>query len=339
MTVLSRPALKTAIRIAVTIAFVYFVNRSIHVTDIIHLIRSIHTLPVFTAIILGIGSFFFQILRWQVILRSHNLPGSFMIALKTMFRGFLLAFITPGRIGELFRAVHIDSRRHFATVVAVIEERSFAVGVTVLAGMGCMIAQRAFYNLPFFMPVIVASVLLAIAASALVIAMYSGEALCPERVRLSARFGRLFDYLRRIKSLPFFRLFMLSAGAHLLLLVQTALLFGMFGSQDFGRNFVAAGQAFSFMLLLPFFIANIGLREYSFSLFLTRLSSGYPDVSAIQGIALGVATTILFINIIIPAAVGLIWIYTDKRALTATATNLRASSREAENPYSTVDTK
>ena len=313
---LSKPPVKWAIRIAVTAVFVALVNKSIRASDILLLVHRIHFWPLCGAVIIGAGSFFFQILRWRLILRSHALPCSIMVSLKTLLRGCLLAFITPGRIGELFRAVHIDSKRHYATMVAVVEERSFAVITTVAAGILCIIAQAVVSTSPLFIPLIIASIIFIAIFTVMMTEMISRGVLFKKSGRFPMYYDRVIEYLHRIRSLPFLPLALLSAGAHLLLLLQTALLFHMFGSGDIGRNIIAAGQAFSFMLLLPFFIANIGLREYAFSLFLARLSPDPGIVSEIGTIAFGVATFILFINLIFPALIGLLWMYTERNVLT-----------------------
>jgi hypothetical protein len=72
----------------------------------------------------------------------------------------------------------------------------------------------------------------------------------------------------------------------------------MFGSRDFQANILAAGQSYAFMLFFPFFIANMGIREYAFGMFL-----GGALVPAAFGASMG----ILAINIVLPALLGLGW--------------------------------
>ncbi|MBN1308583.1 MAG: flippase-like domain-containing protein [Chitinispirillaceae bacterium] len=326
---LSRSPIKATIRIAVTVVFVMFVNRSIGKSDILRLSGRVHPLPVFLALILGAASFFFQMLRWRLILRAHGFPCSLMVSLKTMLRGCLLAFITPGRIGEFFRTMPIDGRRHIAGVLAVVEERSFAVATTALAGGACLIAQALWYASPLFLPLVIALMVFLAAVALLIAALYKGETLLNRSNRFTKLSGRPVDYLKRIRSRPFPQLMALSAGAHLLLLLQTALLFRMYGSGDFGRTMIAAGQSFFFMLLLPVFIANIGLREYSFALFLSRLSAPSDIGLEVGSIALAASTSILLINIIFPAIIGLIWMYHEKKSVSEA--NCRHRTR---NPHS-----
>jgi flagellar biogenesis protein FliO len=61
---------------------------------------------------------------------------------------------------------------------------------------------------------------------------------------------------------------------------------------------------------MPFFVANIGVRELSFSVFLKKLEAA-PQPAAI---AFGVSGLILLINIILPAILGLIWMLKGNRS-------------------------
>ena len=86
----------------------------------------------------------------------------------------------------------------------------------------------------------------------------------------------------------------------------------MFGSEGFFDTMIASGQAYSFMLFFPFFIANMGIREYSFRMF---LGCGRPPgaISGLSRLAFGASTVILIVNIILPALIGLIWWIIEKR--------------------------
>lgn len=312
LSILSKQPQKTIIRVAITAGFVYAVNKNLGLPEITGLLRNLSPLSLLGAFLLGAGSLFLQVLRWQVILESHTLPSNHHITMKTMFRGFLLAFITPGRIGELFRAVSIDQKRHLASVVAVMEDRTFAVVFTLGTGIICTVLHGSFFGKSIFYPhLYVASVFLLLFLTVCFMMRKSGNFI--ERHHLIARFTFLEAYFQRLRELPLIRLILYSAGAHGLLLLQTSLVLTMFGAERFVDNIVVAGQAFSFMVFIPLFIANIGLREYAFAFFLKHFTDSVHNGISVNSIALGSATVILIINIVIPALIGLIWLYTDKK--------------------------
>jgi hypothetical protein len=84
----------------------------------------------------------------------------------------------------------------------------------------------------------------------------------------------------------------------------------MLGAKGWFTNCIVAGQAYMQMLFLPFFVANVGVREYSFGLYLRQLSGG----NNVDVIAFGVSGFILFVNIILPALVGLLWFFFDRNS-------------------------
>ena len=308
-----RPPVKILLRILLTLLFVLLVNKGISGADLYALAGNLHPVLLVSAVFLGALSFYLQLLRWQVILTVHGLPSDSVTALRTMFRGNFLGFVTPGRMGELFRAVHIAPDRKAAGITATVEERFCAVVVTVGGGVCGMLAQRTIWGGPFFWPLVTSSVLFA-AGMVIIAAVAAGK--LHNLTGRSGWIGKISSVtgaLVRFRSFPLGRLTLLSVGVHLLLLLQTALLFIMFGNYPLPVMITVAAQAYSFMLLLPFFIANIGSREYSFSLFLSRMVDFQAETLSPGIVALGVATIILIINIILPAAIGLFWVYSEKK--------------------------
>lgn len=304
---LKKPGVQRSLRIVITVAFVVFVNKSLRRSDLVDLLKVVTWLPLLVASMLGVVSILLQVLRWQVILRAHGLPATFVDALRTMLWGFLLAFITPGRIGELLRGVALDGKRRMETIVAVVEDRSFAIACTLCAGAISMVLLWLLYKTAVprivFVPTLLVLVCLPVVAVAV---LTSGKRVGRQSV-LGSWIGSACTYGKRLLTLPLGRLLLLSTGIHLILLIQTALLMQMFSGWSLMQNGIIAGQVFSFMLFLPFFIANIGLREYAFTFFMHLV---HPDAAmlSVSVAALGISTTILIINIIAPAAVGLVWI-------------------------------
>ena len=313
-TLYSRPVFKHGFRGLLTVLFVILVNKSIARADVADLIRTVSPGMLAGVLMLGAGSFYFQVLRWRCILWMHAFPSSMGVAVRTMFRGFFLGFVTPGRLGELFRAIHLDPTRKLATAAATVEERLCAVVVTVVAGAVAMLVQIGVLHRPLFLPLVVASVFFTVMVLLALLFLKYGKATTPDD---TTPLGRVRSFLKnpeRGGKMPVFRLAGYSFAAHLLLLLQTGLLFFMFGERDFLINLLVAAQAYAFMLLLPFFIANIGLREFAFSFFLLRATTISTGELATGVVALGSATIILFVNIILPAAIGLIWGYLEKQA-------------------------
>lgn len=305
---------KWILRFGITTLFVVIVNKHVDVHQLFTLLQTAKISILCIVLLSGIAALFFQILRWQMILRFHDLPSTLTVAAKTMFRGFLLAFVTPGRVGELFRAIDLDPSRKMDTVLSVFEERFCGIAATVAAGLLALLYQLIVMGKEPFLPLFTALALAVLCPSMVLVLIRLKRLSFTPANHLLSRFAWLPAYLSRLHKLPFSPILSYSLIAHVLLLFQTALLFSMFGHFSIQEAVIAASQAYSFMLLLPFFIANIGLREYSFALFLAPFlhQSGTPVLPAV---ALGTATIILLCNIMLPAAAGLVWMYFGRKTV------------------------
>jgi hypothetical protein len=298
--ILNNGKVQTALRICGTLLFVYIVNRQVTWNDTRLLAGKIRLLPLLVAVALGVGGIMLQVVRWKMVLRSMGFHGAGNAALKSMLWGSFLAFITPGRLGEMFRALGIDPSRKAESVVAVAVDRYFALLVTLATGFlaGCAFTPvRWRYSLMFSL------------LTAILLVSYSLIRRGKIPLRLKGGFdlkvtGALFPRLLSRETLS---IHLISVLTHVALLLQTAVLLGMFGVPSIAAGLMVAAQAYALMIFLPFFIANAGLREYSFSLFLQQHHATAAAVAGIHPAALGVSAVILFINIIMPAAGGLAW--------------------------------
>ncbi len=289
-------------RIAITVFFFFLINKSISQADLKQLLHTINPLIVIAVLLSGIVGFYLQVIRWKYILQSRHLPCNGCIPLKTMLWGNLLGFLTPGRVGELFRGIGIDPARKSDSVVAVFIDRLLAILIVVLTGILFMIIQTVFLKIsPPLIEIISLELLVSLIIISLVIINVG-------YFRTKKIVSKAISLLSAIVHLLNVKIVTISILAHLFLILQTVLLFQMFGSPGWVFNSIIAGQSYLQMIFLPFSIANVGIREYSFGLFLKQTIANEES----EVIAFGVSSLILFINIILPAFIGLIWIIFDK---------------------------
>jgi len=288
-------------KIAMTGLVIYLVDKSLPKNHIVPLLKQMSIWPVTLAVLLGCGSFYFQVARWRIILRCAGIPVGRAAAWRTMLWGCLLAFITPGRTGEFFRGTGLPASKKGQTVYAVLVDKMFAGGATAVIGALCCGAFLGCNRpLPWGSWVIALGAALAVAGAAVVFGL-------GKHGRLKA----IGDHLPKMAGRSLGLALACSIAAQLLLLVQTAVLFAMFGRGFSGATIVAAGQAYAFMLFFPFFIANMGIREYAFGMFLAAPFSA--QTSTTPAVAFGASMGILAINLIAPALAGLAWWLVDKK--------------------------
>jgi hypothetical protein len=310
----SSAALRWAFRIGITAVFVVLVNKGVSKSQAAAIFGATKTPFILAALAFGLLSILFQILRWRAVLLALDFPVSFTSAFKTWAWGNLLAFITPGRVGEFGRALSLDPQRKADSVVAVTADKGFSVLATIIFGLAGMALQR-------FLCGTVPPRRLFIGMAAFLVISPIVWLLFRGAVRRGftgpGKLAKMFALLGRMKG----RWGVLFSGpiighsgaAHLAMLLQAAMLLAMFGSRSLTGNLVAGAESYAFMLFLPFFIANIGLREFSFGMLISSVplafSCGIDRASA----ALGVSTAILAINVIMPALAGVVVMLLDKR--------------------------
>jgi hypothetical protein len=232
-----------------------------------------------------------------------------------MLWGCLLAFVTPGRSGEFFRGISITSGNKATMIYAVFIEKIYAILITLIAGaLGAAFSWRTLRALQPAQKSILMCCGTVIAGITLVfgIHFFSGNKHVHVLKQLLPKNIPAFPFANFTKkTIP--PTILLSVAAHLVLLFQTAVLLDMFGNHAWAINMVIAAQAYSFMLFFPIFIANMGIREYSLSLFLGQFATSSGQPVQISGIAFGASMGILCINMILPALAGLLWWVGKKR--------------------------
>ncbi len=291
------------VRILLTVVFFVIVNKSISAGDVAKLAGSINPLYLAIAFLLSILGLYFQIARWKIVLKSVNLPYEKLIPLKTMLWGNFLGFMTPGRVGELFRSTGTNPQRKGDSVLSVIIDRLIAIMLVLICGCAAMMVQGLVYGKKLY---ILQSVALAVSAVAVFVLLFFRKV---HNNTLKKVLDRLPIVLQGLKNATDSRVILISIAAHACLLFQTAVLLSMFGLHDLVKNVVIAALAFTQMIFLPFSIANVGIREYSFGVYIRMLS---PE-NDVAGVAFGVSGIILFFNIILPALGGLLWFMLDLR--------------------------
>jgi len=299
---------KNLLKLGLTAFFVILVNRNLKQNDFRLIIGQIDPFTVLFALMLSLFSFYFQLVRWQQILKSQSMPCHIRIAAKSMLVGFFLAFLTPGRIGELFRGIGIFAQQKTVSVLAVIIERFYGIFLTVIFGIISVIIQFFSFKKgsPLYFEILLIISFLLFCLSGPLLGIISRKN--PDIKLLRPLFDMTKLFVSRLHTLPSMHLIFFSALSHLCLILQTAVLLGMFGSGSFLKNCIIAGQSYALMLFMPFFVANIGVRELSFSLFLKKLETASSEVHQATVIAFGVSGLILLINVILPAVFGLLWL-------------------------------
>jgi hypothetical protein len=295
-------------KIAVTAAFVVIANKTVNWSHCAGVLRGLSPVDIAIAVLLSAAGIFLGAKRWENVMDILGAGRGIGPALRTYLWGNTLAFITPGRV--------IAAARIAYTVWAVLMDKVLIFAALLAWTVAGTAVQYLLFRVlpPFWF--VAAQGVCAAAGAAVVVAAFVAPA---RRVTETGYAGRVRAFTRSLASCSGLRSIAYSLAAHFTLLFQTALIVRMLGMQGFTKCVCAAAQAYFFMALFPVFIANMGIREYSFARFLRLLRPETAGQSSIESIALGASLIILLANIVLPALAGLVW--TLGNALTKKARN------------------
>ncbi len=275
------------VKIILTVSFIYFVNSAVSFEEFNW--SSLFTIKTLTIALAGaLISLIFQIERWYLLLKHFNCQFNRKDATVSFLEGSMLAFITPGRAGELLRGYTLNyvSKKEGATAVLI--ERAIAVAIpftiSLLLLSSLNIKADKFNWLQIYQKGITASGVLSIL---LLIFL-------PQIIKFFSH--------KKATSLSI-KLILLSLVNFFTLIIQTSLLLNQFIGVSVKNGLIVAAQSYSAVQFMPVTVANMGVREFYYSLFSKLVSPSLATITQ-EGV-LSVSILIVIFNIILPALPGL----------------------------------
>lgn len=293
------------IQFGITLIFVILVNRSISTGEISKLLHLVDPVNLLIILLLATAAMLVQALRWYQIASDLSVSVPYSVALRRLLWGNLLAFITPGSVGELFRGVDLCPSRRGTMVFSALADRLSGNVIVVFTAIPVLLLE--FFWFHHTIPGI-----LSLATIITTVCILSFFILLKLPVRWNEKVPPKLQMVvsgvvDKVHSLHFPRTILLSLLHHALLIVQAGYMLKIFVNCSFIDAVMVSTLAYTCMLFLPISIANIGIREYSFALLLPLAVAGKQSTITIAAAAFGVSSLILLMNILLPALAGLFW--------------------------------
>lgn len=115
----------------------------IDLEDLVSILRSVNIIFIVLALSVNIPTTIIMVLRWKRIIYASDLKISFKNTLFSYLKGALWGAITPGKIGELYRAKYLKEETKTSTGIAlstVVIERIFDIfSLLILGFIGILI--------------------------------------------------------------------------------------------------------------------------------------------------------------------------------------------------------
>jgi len=238
-----------------------------------------------------------QVWKWLYILKLANSSVSFTTAFKSLLVGYPLGFVTPGRLGEIGRALYVKEVSQGKTFrLFILDKLTNLVVILLFGAVGILILFQTQLTpvLKTFIWVILVFIT--------VFLLYS--VFFTSLVNLIGRLTKVHDFSRKnhIILLAFSLLF------YFVFLVQYLLLVLNFDAINVFEASKAAASMFLAKTILPISFSDLGIREGAAVYFFGKLG-----VSAAA--ALNASLLLFLFNVAFPAIAGLPILLKTKRSL------------------------
>lgn len=290
----------------ITILFIYLINKTVSLEELKSLFSMIKLPHIVIVLSLGILNLYLHVNRWIIILRYMELDPDKRSAWYSILWGTLLAFITPGRVGELFRGVGTVKGNGVDAMFGVILDKLFILSTVFIFGTGAAVFQFFLLNRAVPAIIVKATFFIITLSTILFIILYNGK-LLNQNNKVAVYFNKTVSGLHRLFRPAGLKTIGVSFGAHLCLLMQSTVLLVMFGCGNSIKLFIASAQGFGILPFLSFSIGELGVREGAVSFFMENLNISCGNEISLKGAALGMSLIIVIVNLLLPSLAGLLW--------------------------------
>lgn len=259
--------------------------------------------------LLLIPNLFIQCVKWHYLLKLCKPNAKYLEAVKSLLSGFTLGFITPGRIGELGRAIFVKDCNRIQVLSLTMVDKLFSMAMVFLMGT---IALFLLLGVKLGSELI--NLWLAIALAAFFVV--GSLTLFPEKLRNS---------LYRIKSRLHFKekselllsgidnfnrhqaciLFGLNLLFYMIFVTQFYLLLSAFQSIQLIDGYLVVASTIVVKSLLPISFGDLGIRETAAIYFVSK-------IAAQPSTAFNASIFVFLINIVLPSLIGFGLLMTEK---------------------------
>jgi len=258
------------------------------------------------AFVLVPANIFLQFRKWQLLLRCAQPHCPAGVALYSLFAGFPLGLLTPGRWGELARALYVPSLPKEQVFMLSALDKIHTLLVNALLGSCALlyfIEKKLLPDKWQTLAVLTLAVFLFLNVTLLVPGFFRRGLDLPRR--LGFKKFALDASALQIATQKLFALYLLSFLFVATYCVQMAVLVRGLAAIDLLPALAGAAAIFFLKSALPITVGELGIREGLAIFFLGRLH--VPAAAAIH------ASLVLFVcNLVLPALAGLLWTWKRK---------------------------
>ncbi|KAA3615532.1 MAG: UPF0104 family protein [Calditrichaeota bacterium] len=260
--------------------------------------RDISPAAIFYCFALWFANIGTQLLRWHFLLRAANSEVKLGITVRSFFGSATLGLFTPGRIGELGRALFIQNISWKKVSFLAIIERFFTLlSLLFWAGIAAVFLDSKSQIFRDYFP---DSTYIILAVFVLIFALILLMKMNPKLTE------KLHFYFSKSRSLLKIKSVLVLLSISLLFvaifIIQTAIILNSLTDISFVSALSVAALVHFFKSILPFTIGDLGTREGIAAALMQHVAAN-PDAGVLA------ALVIFFINVVLPAVIGIPFIF------------------------------
>ena len=291
----------TALRIVATLLLFYALTLFVSLNEVADAFLSARFEYIAVALLLGALNLGLQLMKWRYFTRLANPAGSHLETIASLLFGITVGVITPGQLGELGgRAL-----RHHSVSAAKI------IGLTLIdkfqmlliMGIGGVVSYVVFFSLSAWYKVMIVGVVWILFTYLFFRPSIIGGMLrlAPSKIRQHPWTEDIRLSLSLLKPKDLLFAFCVTLSYYGVVYVQMYLLLNAFSSVNWWETFLGFAAMMFLKSVIPISFGDLGLREASSVYFYSQV--GIPEAAALNASLL-----LFFINIAIPALLGLLFI-------------------------------
>lgn len=295
---LSNRVVSRLLKLAITVIVLTVAARYIQLEKIFSTILSVHPVFLMCAVFMLIPNLFLQQIKWLMLLRRIEGKASSISAWHSLLAGYPLGLATPGRWGELGRAIFLPDypRTTVAALAAIDKLMNFAAIVLLgVIGVATFLHDGLLPKFPITSEIIFVIVFVFFGGLLVSIKILK-KFLNRDGARVQS--SSWIDVLRNFDTRFLFVLFILSLLFVITFCTQLLILVEGLQAVDVPRGFAAASATFLTQSLLPLSIGDLGVRESAAAFFFSKIGVA-PHA------AFGAALLLFIINMLLPSVAGL----------------------------------
>ena len=299
------------IKLLIAAGILYYLISQIDYREIITAISEANTFLIATAFSLGIVNIFLQFLKWKLTCTTILSETNNSKILSSIFYGLSAGAITPFRIGEYFgRAIAFRNKPLLQVTAATVIDKFFPlVIITFLGSIASLVFIYFRYDVSVYIVLSLFVIVFTIFYFLLLIIRSEKfwNNVFFDRLRASTRFNQLLLNLGSLRNLDkkyARQMTFISMLFYICFLVQFALLVAAFSHNSEYLIYLWAGILLIFVktAIPQVSIGELGIREGAAVFFLTSFGE-------LSSVAFDASIFLFFINILLPAMIGLFLLF------------------------------